>query len=135
MDCNFVPSPQSCEGKHLEQGVLLQTQFQIDCISGVLVWSKSALRKKNQKLPYYQTTLPCDIHEFSSSGVSRLQTLQMRHVPIASNYLITVQNATNHFWNFTVPNSAVSALLPHRLLPMYYCGPRLAHKHGYILCM
>lgn len=64
--------------------------------------------KKPQKLP-------CDINEFSSFSVSWLWALQMRHPPTASKCLKTVQNATNCFWNFTVPNSAVSALLSHRL--------------------
>lgn len=77
-------------------------------MSGFQIWSKSASRKKKPKT--------CDINEFSSFGVSWLWSLQMRHLPIASKYLKTVQSATNCFWNFTLPNSTVSALLPHRLL-------------------
>lgn len=69
-----------------------------------LPWAK----KKPTKTTLY-------INEFSSFRVSWLWALQMRHPPTASKYLKTVQNATNRFWNFTVPNSAVSALLPHRL--------------------
>lgn len=71
-------------------------------ISGFLIWSRSSLRGKNPK------NLPCIINEFSSFWIPWLWALQMKHLHqnilnVFKN-LKSLQNATNHFWNFTVPN-------------------------------